>query len=177
VKTHRGAAERCRSGESAWRAVFSKKGHVRRTSLMQGGHGGTEISHIGAGSYSASLSAALSASSVDRRATMGTHRASFGASSWGHTQWERASVETRTQTENKPTRTWAQHSDGGGRETHAHRRGAGLSFARAQTCEQMKVHGYHSRTATGDARGPIRHACPPSMHAVLAAGRCRGGER
>jgi hypothetical protein len=35
-----------------------------------------------------------------------------------------------------------------GGETHAHRRGAGLSFARAQTCEQMTAHGYQPRTAT-----------------------------
>jgi hypothetical protein len=50
----------------------------------------------------------------------------------------------------------SQQSKGGGcgeqvraaaraHETHTHRRGAGLSFARAQACKQMTAHGYTSQ--------------------------------
>jgi hypothetical protein len=68
------------------------------------------------------------------------------------------SVERR---ERKQSTRMTQHSAvmlGG--ETQAHRRGAGLSFATAQTGEQMTAHGHQPRTATpaGDAKGAIRHA-------------------
>jgi hypothetical protein len=50
--------------------------------------------------------------------------------------------------ERKKSICTSQRSGGGERETHAHRRGAGLSFAIAHTFEQMTAHGYQPRTAT-----------------------------
>jgi hypothetical protein len=74
----------------------------------------------------------LSKPSVDRRITVGARRASFGASSWGWKEVERGRVSVETRTQKKQMQPNAVMVEG---ETHAHRRGAGPSFARAQTCD------------------------------------------
>jgi hypothetical protein len=58
------------------------------------------------------------------------------------------SVETRTQKKHAHDTAKPPVAVMVGGETHTHRRGAGLSFASAQTCEQMTAHGYQPRTAT-----------------------------
>jgi hypothetical protein len=87
------------------------------------------------------LGAQLTMSSVNRRSTVHGR-----VEHPRRKEVERAS-ECETRTQKNHTHDTAQRSDGEG-ETHAHRRGAGLSFARAQACEQMKAYGYQPRTAT-----------------------------
>jgi hypothetical protein len=119
----------CRVMTMRWRGrkpVFSQKahphedarGHTRRASVV--------YLTLVSSSVQRGLGAELSASSVDRRTTVGARRASFGAplSGWKEVERRRVRVETRTQ--KKQTHDTAQRSDGGGRNARTQARRGSL---------------------------------------------------
>ena len=107
------------------------------------------------------LGAELNTSYVDRR---WARRASFVRHRRGGKK-RRAASECQDAKRKKSTRLRAQRRG----ETHAHMRGAGLSFDRAQTCEQMTAH----RNRRSQHTHTLQHGCLVSTNTHITSTKGR----